>query len=138
MKTIEQKIDELFDDLPIVKNCWNLRRVIKNMLEGYSDSHDDIEQKRELVFQCVVSVDGFWAKEITRRCIKSYNEFDVEAIESVVDYFGNHAEYFLGRESSVCVHVKPQKRIWLDRQKLCAKQDEFSVESDGRFRIWWD
>jgi len=71
-----------------------------------------------------------------------YNEFcSVNTIKKLADIFGD-SHYFVCRESSVCIYVKPNSRVWLDEDSdylNASLADEVSFEGDrGMFRFWWD
>jgi hypothetical protein len=74
--------------------------------------------------------------------IGDYNGFNAKAVEQIVAYFGDDAEYSFGREGSPVIYVKPGKRVWINRRqetKLESLADEVSFEAKlGLFRLWFD
>jgi hypothetical protein len=116
------------------------KEAIDQILEAYSDLHDQLEFNQNLKFFCKNSVCGQLAIKIADRCIDTYNEFDKEIMEKVVKVFGDESSYYFAREYSVCVYVKPYQNIYLDRVfSNLFNCDEFSYDHKlGMFRIWWD
>ena len=111
------------------------------VLCAYSDSHNDLDEERNLRFFCINPVHGSTAIKISEKCIVSYNEFNRIAMEKVVSYFGEDSCYFFARECSVCLYVRPiHKCIHFNgKEQLACGHDEFSYDPDLQlFRIWWD
>lgn len=80
---------------------------------------------------------------IVEHIIGSYNGFDLAAVERVIDVFGGDAFYFIGRESSPVIYVRPAStgRTWLGsgEDKISTLADEVSFEHVFQmFRFWWD
>lgn len=120
---------------------YNEEMAVEQTLIAYSDSHDELKHDdRNLNFFTVNCVGGDMAILIADRCIEGYNNFDKEAMEAVVNVFGKESSYFFAREGSVCVYVKVNHNIWLEKDyRNQMKADEVSFDGRlGMFRIWWD
>jgi SUMO ligase MMS21 Smc5/6 complex component len=121
--------------------------VLNETKNAYCDSDDSlpyhiVNQQRVLNFKASqpVSVDD--AIEIMRKslCLKhssdnGYNNFS----PSLLKHLPKESEVTLAREGSVCVYVKLPKGKKITK-KLATEMlaDEFHVEPDGTFRLWWD
>lgn len=71
---------------------------------------------------------------------EGYNAFDLQAVKDVVDLVGKHHTYYLGREGSPVIYIRPKVRFWVgtDIVKACCLADEASFEENGTLRLWWD
>lgn len=68
-----------------------------------------------------------------------YNGFNANQLRDYAKYFGDGARYFIAREGSVAIYVKPFDRVWINGDALSGLADEVSFEFDvGMFRLWWD
>lgn len=113
------------------------------VIGAYSDLHDEEDETpRNLNYFERESVDGEALGKIMQVAVPSYNGFDgVQSIARVVDAFGANAQYFIGREGSPVIYVKPAGRIWLNGRgpNFGTLADEVSFDSSlGMFRLWWD
>lgn len=114
--------------------------VRNETLAAYSDCNDLSVGDRNLKFKASFPVSGTALKAIMRGAVPDgYNDFDEKAVERLVELFGEEAHYVIAREGSVCIYVKPLKRVWVSRAIEIGKlADEVSYEGAGIFRVWWD
>ena len=76
--------------------------------------------------------------------IKGYNAFDSKIVSKVLlNRFGDHYEYVVGREYSVVIYVIPKNNWAFTVEDMAGVQkealaDEVSVDKTGRLRLWWD
>jgi hypothetical protein len=116
------------------------------VMAAFSDCHGQLPGvERDLNFR---SAEVFNADELVAvfraATPDGYNNFDSSVVETLTKTFGEHAEYFPAREGSPCIYVRAPKdsRLWLDRAQRgvagLLAVDEFSLESDGALRLWWD
>ncbi len=135
MKSLNLK----FDELELNKLNLNIQSTAKKILQVYADSHDDLNCERDLDFISINPINGDDLIRIMSKIVPHYNYFEGQkSCEQLVKMFGRDAAYFVAREGSVCIYVKPSRKLtWLNRQKLDC--DEFSYDCDeNKFRVWWD
>ena len=114
------------------------------ILAAFSDCHDDIEGvERDLDFFGRDPLDGVQLFNTMGPIVPSYNRFKgQETIKRVVECFGEESEYFVAREGSPAIYVRPRNcgHIWLDgSRRVKGLADEFSYDVRLQmFRLWWD
>lgn len=135
---------EIIENHPSFKEAnWYVKGVAVQVLLAYCDGHEDVEGERNLCFFCHNGVKGKDFISIAALAIPGYNAWNgVRTPKLLVSMFGKKAEYFFGREGSVCIYVRPHKDFWLESAvelKDIAEIDEFSYEYDLKlFKLWWD
>lgn len=69
-----------------------------------------------------------------------YNGFTAERLAAIVATFGNTAHYWLAREGSPAIYVRPFGRSWIGARGIGPElADEVSFEGDKlMFRLWFD
>jgi hypothetical protein len=73
------------------------------------------------------------------KIVGSYNEFDPDIAQEVVNTFGDKATYRMGREGSVVTYVKGGNFPVPTGTQEKLKADEFTHnQKTGEVRIWWD
>lgn len=123
------------------KKMPSKRDVVRNeTLGAYSDCNELSKAERNLEFKASLPVSGDEFVEIMREATPDgYNDFNADAAQRVVFFFGSDAHYVIAREGSPCVYVKPVKRSWFGRGvNIASLADEVSYEGAGIFRVWWD
>lgn len=114
---------------------------VKEILTAYADCNNLGYKDRDLNYFCTTPLTGAELEAIMPEAVNDgYNGFDsVKSVAEVIRFFGDHAEFHVAREGSVCIYVKPTKgNTWLSRdQKINC--DEFLFDgTKGMFRVWWD
>lgn len=144
LKTIDEKMQELKLD--------PFDYAAREALEAYADCHDGLVETRELNFFSKRPLNGKRLIEILAKVIPhGYNAFDADSVKAVVEAFGEHSTYFVAREGSPCIYVRPQDdpkqpgaHVWIGEHGKAAcvtddLADEVSFEPAlGMFRLWWD
>lgn len=119
--------------------------LIQSIIQAYSDCND-VGGDRNLNFMPAAPIDAKALIELMPLCIPDgYNQFDpVESIGQLVQVFGDDAEYFVARESSVCIYVMPTVNLWLGGEGSRSTNfksinaDEILFDPDKKmFRFWW-
>lgn len=117
-----------------------MKHVVE-MRAAYRDCNNYVGKKeRNLSFLCATPLT---AEALTTLMplivVDGYNYFDsVKSIRLLTKAFGN-AEYFVAREGSVCIYIKPSSNVWLNRKPMILDADEFSYDVEKQmFRAWWD
>ena len=65
---------------------------------------------------------------------EAYNNFRPELLaELPLD-----AQVTLAREASVCIYFTTEKAVNVKRLQKNMVADEFDLQDDGSFRVWWD
>lgn len=135
--TLKQKIDSL----NISETLKKKESSVIKILAAYSDMHDDlVKTQRSLDFFCKEPFTVEEVIEIMEKIVGNYNIFSAgKTTKKITDLFSDNTEFFVAREGSVCLYVKP-KRLWLDRgvDLLSSGADEVSFEIDRGFRFWFD
>lgn len=118
-----------------------LNSTVATVIAAYSDCNGtNAAKERNLSFMPDQPFDGLSFVRVVRDAMpQGYNNFDAAVAEKIVHTFGIDSRYWLGREGSPVVYVTMDlkylvERLWLNR--ICA--DEVSLETDGRFRLWFD
>ena len=77
--------------------------------------------------------------------VGDYNEFGVSIARDLVNVAGEDSMYRLAREGSVAVYVKltPERmktNVHFHQKDLedVLEVDEFTLEDNGEYRLWWD
>lgn len=113
---------------------------------AYSDCQpEDMGLERDLNYfdKCPVNADEI-ILIMAASIPDGYNGFDPnKSTKAIVDVFGGDSKYFVAREGSPCIYVKPTKgNIWLSETRSKMQDigaDEILFDADlGMFRIWWD
>lgn len=113
------------------------------IVQAYSDCNNLFPaEQRNLDFKSEIELTGEELKEVIQLSIPDgYNRFHpVKTIDRILEVFPK-ASFFVAREGSVCVYVKPNRTVWIGSRGLkegFAKADEISLEKDGTIRLWWD
>ena len=112
---------------------------VAEMMSAYSDCNE-YSGERDLDYRCEVAMthaELLIAFEALTP--DGYNNFDPKvSIPKVIQVFGEDAEYFVAREGSVCVYVKPKRPcVWLNRWEIGADELSYSPITH-EFRLWWD
>lgn len=119
--------------------------ITNEILKAYSDCND-AEGERNLDYLASKSVDGALLAEIMPIAIPDgYNGFDPKkSIAQLIEVFGLDAEYFVAREGSVCIYIRPNKNLWLNKRRGGMTVTELDADEimfcpkKQMFRIWWD
>lgn len=117
---------------------------VKQILQAYSDCNG-FKGERDLKFFCSTPLTAGELKTIFPALTpEGYNAFDpVESINTLIETFGENADYHVAREGSVCVYIKPKGNFWLnggrapDLNNFPADEILFCPEK-GMIRVWWD
>jgi hypothetical protein len=113
-----------------------------------------MDQKKELIFGqrgernlnfntiLIGAVNAVEMCEIfSKVCPGGYNTMNKESLVKIAECFDD-AEFYLGREGSPVLYIKPKTRLWFgDRRhtEIGTLADEVSYEpSVGMFRVWFD
>jgi hypothetical protein len=111
------------------------------VIAAYSDCNES-PSERNLRYFSRESVSYKEAHDILLAAIPDgYNGFDPnESMIKLIEIFGEGCKIHIARESSVCLYLKPDQRVWLSRDAEIGKlADEVSFDHDlGMFRVWWD
>lgn len=113
--------------------------VAAQVIAAYSDT-SRLDYPRNLAFFCINSVNGPQLIEIISKIVPRYNDFDGKvSVTKLVDIFGDDSEYFVARESSPAIYVKPRRQIKFWERNLAELANEATFEPElGMFRFWWD
>lgn len=115
---------------------------VQQILAAYSDCNEFKAGERNLSYFCSVPLTGAELQTLMPECIKEgYNAFDsVNSVVEVIRFFGDTAQFYVAREGSVCIYIKPTEgNIWLNGRVEAINCDEFSFDGNkGMFRVWWD
>lgn len=138
VKTVGQKLEQTFG----MDKYGSKGQVFR----AFADCHTDVNNveahaQRNLNFFCV---EAFTIQELRMIIPKvipgGYNDFDpIKSVEMLAEFFGEDADYFIAREGSPAIYVKPRNgALWFDREAKI-KADEFSYDASlSMFRVWWD
>jgi hypothetical protein len=117
--------------------------LVSEIMNAYADCNHS-KGPRNLNYIASASVNGTELRKIMEAATPDgYNEFYTgSSVEALIEIFGESAEYFVARESSVCIYVKPVANIWFSRgdhgfSKVKADEVLFSPKK-MMFRFWWD
>ena len=137
LEEIKLQLDEKMAVLGLKQD---LRWVAHQVLVAYSDRHGGLPIQRNLAFFCRTPVNGSQLIGLMSKLVHLYNEFDGEKTTAkLVEHLGEDANYFIARERSVAIYVKPVRQIELWKVNLATLADEASFEPElNMFRFWWD
>ena len=118
----------------------SLKKPLEQILIAYSDSHDDVEAKRNLGFHSNTAFNADLAVRISRDIIGGYNEFDENCIQGLIDLFGEDSNFYFARDCSVCIYVEPSKPFSLyGISYVNFRADSiYYLPGTEKIKIWWD
>jgi len=117
-------------------NKTTLAKVKRQVIKAYT------EATRNLNFKASGAVTIVEAIKIMAKALDC--DFDAEGYNnfkpSCFRYLPEGTKITLAREGSVCAYIKPPKGVILQEAKLVRAMliDEWSKESNGTYRIWFD
>jgi hypothetical protein len=122
-----------------MKNVKKNLKIYSEIIQAYSDCNET-DGERNLDYFASQALSAEDLKEITPKAIPDgYNGFDsIKSIEKLVEVFGDAAEYYMAREGSVCIYIKPLRNIWLRDLKELRADEILYCPIKQMFRIWWD
>lgn len=114
--------------------------LVDEVMTAYSDCNGH-KGPRNLGYIASKSVTAQEICNLMRAAVpEGYNGFEADkSIPVLVEFFGD-AEYFVAREGSVCIYIKPKQNVWFTRRTVdCLNADEVLFDSEKQmFRVWWD
>lgn len=114
------------------------KTVANEVRDAYSDCHEFKAGKRNLGFLASEAVSLEEAVQIMSKYVSGYNEFSPELLYQLP----KDVQVVIAREGSVCMYLQLPSTLneSIFNQQLISdmKIDEFSVEEDGKVRLWWD
>lgn len=133
-------IREYLKDLEFDYQAREVALAYSDCLPEYVDTEN---VQRNLNFFCSKPFKVTSAQKVMKLAVPDgYNDFEADgSFNKIIKVFGDDVLVFIARESSVCLYIKPQSRVWLGRGEgnLSAIADEVSFDSEiGMFRLWWD
>lgn len=112
----------------------------QSVLNAYADCNGT-EAERNLNFLATEPVSAAELQILMRAAVpEGYNGFDpLISVDNLVACFGDKAQYFVAREGSVCIYIKPTfGNLWLrDLNDIHADEILFCPKKQ-MFRVWWD
>lgn len=122
--------------------------LINEVMTAYSDCNGHAGE-RNLKYLASAPLNPIELIKLMAAAIpEGYNAFEAsESIPRVVEVFGDDAEYFIARENSVCLYIKPKFNLWFcGRNSKTAKLEQLAHHADEimfcpehkMFRVWWD
>jgi hypothetical protein len=116
--------------------------VYDEVMTAFADCHDREEfaaSTRDLNFRASYSLNPRDTSRIMVEAIPDgYNDYNQEVLLQVLNIIGKNARYYIAREGSPCLYIKPGRNVWgSDFSKLERLADEVSIGNNG-LRLWWD
>ena len=118
-------------------------KVMKETVKAYADANMDWEQGyklRNLNYRAKSPISVTEAIQVMCEALAcksdadAYNAFRPELLaELPLD-----AQVTLAREGSVCIYFTTAKPVNVKRLQKNMLADEFDLQDDGSFRVWWD
>jgi hypothetical protein len=141
-KTSKQLSAHEFVEKSQMFNHWQAKGAVTEIAIAYSDGLG-LAETRNLNFFSRIPLEGKDFLNACFLCIPSYNEWDgVRFPLALLSFFGEGAQFYVAREGSVCVYVRPRKDFFILNLNDLAddlKIDEISYDSNfGLIRLWWD
>lgn len=140
-ETKKKSVHQFVDDSKMFDH-WKVKGIVAEIAGAYSDSHD-LNAERNLNFFSRLPLQGKDFLNACFLCIPSYNAWDGKRFPlQLLEFFGEGTEFFIAREGSVCIYVRPGQAFDLISTPKFAKQievDEFGYDPTfGLIRLWWD
>jgi hypothetical protein len=135
-----------------MKKSKSFRMVYESLVTGFQDCNEiDLKtllfgagKERDLNFNTLMigSVTALEMLEIMdAACPGGYNRMNKDALVKIAECFED-AEFYLGREGSPVLYIKPKSRLWFGdprHTEIGTLADEVSFEASiGMFRVWFD
>jgi hypothetical protein len=119
------------------------KELLIEVMKSYADCNSYIKG-RNLDYRASEAVNSDDLIEIINKAIPDgYNNFNSQSLNQIASIFGIKAQYWIARENSPCLYVKPDptKIVWFNRPRIGVEElgaDEMTLQPDGTIRLWWD
>ena len=118
-------------------NKTTLAKVKRQVIKAYTEATRNLNFKASGAVTIDEAVKIMTeALDVSHEAMEGYNNFSPQLFRSLPE----GTKITLAREGSVCAYIKPPRGIILQEAKLIRAMmiDEWSKESDGTYRIWFD
>jgi len=115
--------------------------IVDEVLAAYSDCNHH-KGPRNLNYFCKHALTATELTKLMSSAVPDgYNGFDpAVSLVKIIETFGDDADYYVARESSVCVYIRPKHNIWLSRDTAFRSlaDEVLFCPKHSMFRVWWD